>query len=90
MNNQIKEIIVKEFNELEKHYKYEIWNYRNSVVHLEASLIEDENEADFDYKYSEDDVSNIKDVIKEDKRKLQKYENKLMDCKRVLEYLKED
>ena len=90
MNNKIKEIIVKEFNELEKHYKYEIWNYGNSVAHLEASLIEDENEADFDYKYSEDDISNIKDVIKEDKRKLQEYENKLMDCKRVLEYLKED
>lgn len=89
MNNQIKEIIVKEFNELEKHYKYEIWNYGNSVAHLEASLIEDENEVDFDYKYSEDDISDIKDAIKEDKKKLQEYENKLMECKRVLEYLKE-
>jgi hypothetical protein len=89
MISDIKDIIMNEFQELEKHYKYEIWNYGNSVAHLEASLDEDENETDINNKYSEEDILNIKDVINEDKRKLKQYEDKLINCKRVLEYMEE-
>lgn len=90
MDNKIKEIITREFEELEKHYKYEIWNYGNSVAHLEESLRWDEQETDIDEKYSEDAILNIKEVINEDKKKLKQYENKLMDCNKVLNYLKEE
>ena len=89
MDNKIKEIITREFEELEKHYKYEIWNYGNSVAHLEESLCWDEQETDVDEKYSEDDILNIKEVISEDKKKLKQYENRLIDCNKVLTYLKE-
>lgn len=89
MDNKIKEIITREFEELEKHYKYEIWNYGNSVAHLEEKLRWDEQETDIDEKYSEDVILNIKEVISEDKKKLKQYENKLIDCNKVLKYLKE-
>lgn len=90
MNNQIKEIIVKEFQELEGHYEYKVKDYNRYIKHLEDSLIEDEKETDINNKYSNEDIEHIKDVIKGKEGELIEYENKLKDCRRVLNYFKED
>lgn len=80
MNNQIKEIIVKEFNELEKHYKFKIQDEKGLRKYFIEDLIEDENK---------EDIENIKDLIKESEEILKIYGEKLKDCYKVLEYLKE-
>lgn len=80
MNNQIKEIIVKEFNELEKHYKFKIKDEKGLMQYFIEDLIEDENK---------EDIENIKDLIKESEEILKIYGEKLKDCYKVLEYLKE-
>lgn len=80
MNNQIKKIIVKEFNELEKHYKFKIQDEKGLMKYFIEDLIEDENE---------EDIENIKDSIKKSEEILKIYGEKLKDCYKVLEYFKE-
>lgn len=81
MNNQIKEIIVKGFNELEKHYKFKIKDEKGLMQYFIEDLTIFENE---------EDIENIKDSIKESEEILKIYEEKLKECYKVLSYFKED